>query len=119
MNKDACILFAPWTSRALRAAGIASAVGFVVLGWTIALTPLELKMGLVQKIFYIHLPSAWCAFLGFLLAACASVLYLWKRRPVFDALAVSAAEVGVGARGGRGTCGSRRRSSCGSSTWAT
>ncbi|UCF80031.1 MAG: cytochrome c biogenesis protein CcsA [Acidobacteriota bacterium] len=95
MNKDACFLFAPWTSRALRAAGIVSAVGFVFLGWVIALTPLELKMGVIQKIFYIHLPSAWCAFLGFFLAACASVLYLVKRRPVFDALAVSAAEVGV------------------------
>ena len=95
MNKDACILFAPWTSRALRIAGIAAAVGFVVLGWAITGTPIELKMGLVQKIFYIHLPSAWCAFLGFFLAACASVLYLAKRKPIFDALAVSAAEVGL------------------------
>lgn len=52
-------------------------------------------MGVVQKIFYIHLPSAWCAFLGFFITAAASVLYLIKRREIFDVLAVSAAEVGV------------------------
>ena len=57
--------------------------------------PTEATMGEVQRIFYYHVPSAWTAFLCFLANFIASILYLAKRSPKADAIAVSAAEVGV------------------------
>lgn len=56
--------------------------------------PLERQMGIVQKIFYFHVPSAYCMYLGFTLCAIASAVYLAKRDDRWDALAVAAAEVG-------------------------
>jgi heme exporter protein C len=57
--------------------------------------PIESKMGIVQKIFYVHVPLAWNAFLGFLLVFVASFRYLTTRDAKWDARAVAAAEVGV------------------------
>src|ERR1700741_1815180 len=42
-------------------------------------TPLEAKQGAAQKIFYIHVPAAWVAFLAFFLVAVASGVYLLFR----------------------------------------
>jgi len=58
-------------------------------------TPLEAKQGAAQKIFYIHVPAAWVAFLAFFIVAVASGIYLWVRDPRLDQLAESSAEVGV------------------------
>jgi heme exporter protein C len=58
-------------------------------------TPLEAKQGAAQKIFYIHVPSAWVAFLAFALVAVASGLFLWIRDQRLDRFAESSAEVGV------------------------
>lgn len=58
-------------------------------------TPLEAKQGAAQKIFYIHVPAAWVAFLAFFLVAVASGVYLWLRDQRLDRLAESSAEVGV------------------------
>src|SRR5437773_5091101 len=60
-----------------------------------AFTPLEAKQGAAQKIFYIHVPAAWVAFLAFLLVAVASGVYLWLRDQRLDRFAESSAEVGV------------------------
>src|SRR6476646_8326978 len=57
--------------------------------------PTERTMGDVQRIFYYHVPSAWTAFLLFLINFLASVAYLIKRNPKIDAVAVVSAEVGV------------------------
>jgi heme exporter protein C len=57
--------------------------------------PIESKMGIVQKIFYVHVPLAWNAFLGFAVVFVASFRYLATRDPKWDARALSAAEVGV------------------------
>jgi heme exporter protein C len=57
--------------------------------------PIESKMGVVQKIFYFHVPLAWNAFLGFLIVFVASFRYLATRDPKWDARALAAAEVGV------------------------
>src|SRR6478735_8287950 len=57
--------------------------------------PTEQTMGDVQRIFYYHVPSAWTAFLLFLINFLASVAYLIKRNPKIDAVAVVSAEVGV------------------------
>lgn len=58
-------------------------------------TPIEAVQGPVQKIFYLHAPAAWVAFLAFGLVAIASVLYLWLREDRLDRIAESSAEVGV------------------------
>lgn len=57
--------------------------------------PPDANQGEVQRIMYVHVPSAWTAYLAFLLVFLASVGWLWTRRPGFDALAVASAEVGV------------------------
>lgn len=61
----------------------------------LAVAPTERTMGAVQRIFYYHVPSAWTAFLLFLANLVASVVYLIRRNPKADALAVVCAEVGV------------------------
>jgi heme exporter protein C len=58
-------------------------------------TPIELRQGPAQKIFYVHAPSAWVAFLAFALVAVAGLLYLWLRDARLDRFAESSAEVGV------------------------
>lgn len=57
--------------------------------------PLETTMGVVQKIFYIHLPLAWWAFVSFLVVFGASIAYLRTRAARWDSLAAAAAEAGV------------------------
>jgi heme exporter protein C len=61
----------------------------------LVLAPTERTMGDVQRIFYYHVPSAWTAFLLFFVNLVASVVYLMKRNPKVDALAMVSAEVGV------------------------
>jgi heme exporter protein C len=63
--------------------------------WAMAFTPVELRQGLAQKIFYIHLPAATIAFGAFFLVALCSAMYLWLRDARLDRIAESAAEVGV------------------------
>lgn len=57
--------------------------------------PIEKTMGVVQKIFYLHLPLAFLSFLAFFIVFIASILYLYKRDIRWDILAHSSAEVGV------------------------
>jgi len=57
--------------------------------------PTEGKMGVVQRIFYFHVPSALAGFLGVGLCALFSALYLWKRDRRLDLLAHASAELGV------------------------
>src|SRR6266446_4344368 len=59
------------------------------------LVPTEREMGIVQRIFYFHVASAWVAFLGFFLVAGASAVYLWNGSRAADRLAEAAGEVGV------------------------
>lgn len=57
--------------------------------------PTEATMGVVQKIFYYHVPSAWVAFLAFFVVFIGSITYLFKRSRKWDMLAHASAEVGV------------------------
>ena len=57
--------------------------------------PTERTMGDVQRIFYYHVPSAWTAFLLFFVNFAASIVYLVRRNPRADAIALTAAEVGL------------------------
>ena len=59
-------------------------------------TPLEARQGAAQKIFYLHVPSAFIAlYVAFGIVALAGALYLWLRDERLDRIAASSAEVGV------------------------
>ena len=77
---------------------VAAAVSFALL-WlaclAIARAPLEVTMGLVQKIFYFHVPSAWLLMLSTLVCAAGSLAYLFRDSERGDRVALSAAELGV------------------------
>jgi heme exporter protein C len=73
-------------------AGVLVVVSFVR---AIFFTPYEATQGPAQKIFYIHAPSAWVAFLAFALVGLASALYLWLREERLDRIAEASAEVGL------------------------
>jgi heme exporter protein C len=57
--------------------------------------PTEGKMGVVQRIFYFHVPSAFAGFLGVGLCALCSALYLWRRQRRYDLVAHASAEIAV------------------------
>jgi heme exporter protein C len=73
-------------------AGIIAALAMVFL-----YAPTESVQGEVQRIFYVHVPSAWIAYLAFIIVALASIVVLaqrqeWER---WDRIASASAEVGV------------------------
>ena len=92
----------PSTERARRV--IRRGLGLMLAGFAglaavylvaLRFTPMERFQGLPQKIFYVHVPAAWCALLAFSVVGVASILYLWLRDPRLDLFAESAAEAGI------------------------
>lgn len=67
------------------------AASYFALIWA----PEEATMGLVQRIFYFHVPSAWTGFVAFFLVLFGSIAYLRTRSMKWDWLSVASAEVGV------------------------
>jgi heme exporter protein C len=61
----------------------------------LVVAPTDALQGDVYRIIYYHVPSAWTAFLLFLINFIASVVYLIRRRQTADILALVCAEVGV------------------------
>ena len=61
----------------------------------IARAPLESTMGLVQKIFYFHMPPAMLMLLSAIFCGLMSAVFLATKRPAFDRTAVAAAELTV------------------------
>lgn len=57
--------------------------------------PTEIVMGLVQKIFYFHVATAWVGMLGFAAAAVAAVVYLRTGDPKWDIVELAAVEIGM------------------------
>src|SRR5215475_11891001 len=57
--------------------------------------PADTLQGDVQRIMYIHVPTAWVAFFAFFVVFVSSLIYLWRRLPEADRLAYASAEVGV------------------------
>ena len=57
--------------------------------------PVEKTMGLIQKIFYIHVPSAFLAYLAFFITFIASIFYLYRKDSKWDTVAHCAVETGV------------------------
>ncbi len=59
------------------------------------IAPQERTMGVIQRIFYFHVASAWAGFSAFFLCFLGNLLYVWKRDQKYDWLGVSGAEVGL------------------------
>ncbi len=78
-----------WPLTALAAAGVLAGVilALVYAGQ-------DARQGDVQRLFYIHLSSFAGAFAAFGAAAFGGVMYLMRRQPRWDTLALSAVEVG-------------------------
>ncbi|MDX1624080.1 MAG: cytochrome c biogenesis protein CcsA [Gemmatimonadota bacterium] len=72
------------------------AVGLMVLVFALVFwwVPLEAIQGYPQKIFYIHVPSAWITYAAFFVVFVASIFYLWQRTRLWDVFARCAAEIG-------------------------
>ena len=75
----------------LAAAGLFFALAPVMIAWA----PYESTMGLVQKIFYFHVPSWIVMFTAAFVCGIASAVYLFKQKPAADHLAAAAAELTV------------------------
>jgi heme exporter protein C len=56
-------------------------------------TPIEARMGIVQKIFYFHVPSAYAMYIGAAACFAGSIGYLGWRSDAADAVALAGAEV--------------------------
>lgn len=76
--------------------GMVSAVMLVMgLAWGLALAPADSYQGEVQRIIYVHVPSAWVTFSAFLVIFICSVQYLRTRQVAYDTVAHAAATVGI------------------------
>ena len=75
---------------ALVTAGVAT---ILLAHWMMAFrVPTEAAQGVVQRIFYVHVPAAWTMFVAVAIVALASAAYLWLKDERADAAAVAAAE---------------------------
>lgn len=72
----------------------AAAVAATVLAG-LFLVPPDAAQGDVQRIMYVHVPSAWLAYGAFFVTLTGSVGYLLRRDLRFDRLAAASAEIGL------------------------
>ena len=79
--------------RALAALTVAALAVTAVMSLVVA--PPDAEQGNVQRLMYIHVPSAWLAYLSFAVVFMSSIAYLKTKRIRWDRLAAASAEVGV------------------------
>ncbi|MFM1776521.1 MAG: cytochrome c-type biosis protein CcmC [Actinomycetota bacterium] len=88
----------PTGTRATRVIGV---VAILVMAWVVVsgliFTPQDVVQGESVRIMYVHVPSAWIAYLAFIVTAVASAGWLFgkKHSMGFDRFAGASAEVGV------------------------
>ncbi len=75
--------------------GLGFALMIAALYMVFIYVPTEKSTGIVQRIFYFHVPVAWVSFLAFFVTFIGSIGYLGTRRDKWDALASASAEIGV------------------------
>jgi len=80
-------------SRAFAPLTVLALVLFAAAPLVVARAPFEETMGLVQKVFYYHVPSAMLMFVSAFVCGTASAVYLFKRSSAADRLAVAAGEL--------------------------
>lgn len=57
--------------------------------------PIDARMGIVQKIFYFHVPAAYTMYLSWFICTVGSIIFLSKRSDKWDMLAKSAGELAL------------------------
>ena len=82
-------------SRVFSGLLVVAALMFAGAPILIAGAPYESTMGLVQKIFYFHVPSWIVMFLAVFVCGFSSAIYLFKDKVAADRLAVASAELAV------------------------
>lgn len=75
--------------------GLSGLMILIAAGLVFFYAPVELMMGLVQKVFYFHVATAWVGMLGFLVAAIAGVVYLRKGNLLWDIIGYAAVEISL------------------------
>ncbi len=75
--------------------GLSTVLLLATIYWTFIKAPIEAQMGIVQKIFYFHVPSAYAMYIGATACFIGSVMYLLKPTDARDALARAGAEVAI------------------------
>ena len=80
-------------TRILGAVALIAVAAMVLVA--LFIVPADLNQGDAQRIMYPHVASAWLGYLSFGVTAAAGIGWLWKRDMRFDAVALSAAEIGV------------------------
>jgi heme exporter protein C len=80
---------------------LVGAMAIVSLAWVVIgglfVTPKDIDQGDAVRIMYVHVPTAWVAYLAFIVTAVASACWLLSRKHAmgFDRVAGASAEVGV------------------------
>ncbi len=64
---------------------------YMVFMWV----PTEQNLGVSQRIFYVHVPLGWIGMVSIFVVGIASVIHLLTKKNLWDAIAYSAAELGV------------------------
>ena len=72
-----------------------TAIMFAAAPFMINAAPYEATMGLVQKIFYFHVPAGMTLFLAAFVSGVGSAAFLFTRKPWADRMAVAGAELAV------------------------
>jgi heme exporter protein C len=75
--------------------GLGLALMIAALFMVFIYVPTEKNTGIVQRIFYFHVPVAWVSFLAFFITFITSIVYISKRQEKWDAIASASAEIGV------------------------
>ena len=75
--------------------GVAAVIVLLIATYMAFLyAPTDAIQGNAQRIFYVHVPTAWLAYLAYGVLLVGSVGFLWKKTANWDRLARSAAELG-------------------------
>ncbi|HEV8361072.1 MAG TPA: cytochrome c biogenesis protein CcsA [Candidatus Thermoplasmatota archaeon] len=85
----------PGFARALAAAGVLAVLLDLAIALVVAPPAANFDAPLSQRLFYIHVPAAIAAYVGFTLTMLAGVQFLRTRDARWDRLAASSAEVGA------------------------
>ncbi len=76
-------------------AAAAAITSTVALGLVFFSAPVDATMGIVQKIFYVHVPAAMAAYAGFIICSGASLIYLLRPRRTWDVAARTGVDLGL------------------------
>jgi heme exporter protein C len=84
------------SSRIEKSLALVTALGMIATMYGAFLwAPTEKTMGDIQRIFYVHVPSAWNALLAFIFVFIGSIGYLVTKDLKWDRLALACAEIGT------------------------